>query len=312
MPLDFSQSFEGLFTSKSRHCGNDYTARLHEIKCPDLPFTLKLSFLWHPQSFSLEWEDVQNPVEVAGGTIEVSFGDRVLWTVPLASGVFPPSATGILRSAGVGGVYADATIRIMTRAKGESRWALSDLAARTATHTFLIFVVLTSLDLPPYTYADSDDEIDDILPLRCEEKDDFSGPPCKVVRVTDTTYSTYFSVLVWIATGSIVFAPLVSSPSEPSPEDLLASFPSRISRVRSQMATQNPLLPPPVSPKSAYRLAHLLELPTLAALAPANLKSQLSPANAASELYGDVACAYDEVREIEMQYVVETWEEVKE
>ncbi|GAA6031928.1 hypothetical protein JCM8097_003343 [Rhodosporidiobolus ruineniae] len=177
----------------------------------------------------------------------------------------------------------------------------------------------STVDLDPYTYDDSDAETDDILEeknpaYREKNGDEDDKTPCKVIDVTDTAYSTYFAVLVWITTGSIAFAPLRSASSSSSsclltPDSSPTS--SRRKAIDTHLASHNPLLPPPVSPKSAYRLAHLLSLPSLQSLALSSLKSQLSASNAAQELFGDVSCAYAEVRELAMQKVVEGWQEVK-
>ncbi|GAA5974156.1 hypothetical protein JCM11641_003471 [Rhodosporidiobolus odoratus] len=101
--------------------------------------------------------------------------------------------------------------------------------------------------------------------------------------------------------------------------DLVQAFPSCLPpilpaspEIKSQVSSQNPHLPPTVPPKSVYRLAHLLELDDRSSLALCNPSSQLSAANAACELYGDVSCAYDHIRELTLKYVVEKWKEVKE
>lgn len=69
--------------------------------------------------------------------------------------------------------------------------------------------------------------------------------------------------------------------------------------------------PPSVSPKSVYRLAHLLEHFALQSLALEEIASQLTPANVATELFGDVARAYPEVWKVEMDYCVKHWAQVK-
>ncbi|GAA5850704.1 hypothetical protein JCM8547_009063 [Rhodosporidiobolus lusitaniae] len=131
--------------------------------------------------------------------------------------------------------------------------------------------------LPLYTYDESDDERDDALLPAVKHEIPDSSSPCKIVRVIDTAYSTYASVSTSSASHPRLLPP-----------------------------------PPPVSPKSVYRLAHLLELPALSALALANLKSQLGSVNAAAELYSDMAMAYDAGKALAMDKVVEGWKEVKE
>ncbi|GAA5957883.1 hypothetical protein JCM21900_001297 [Sporobolomyces salmonicolor] len=43
-----------------------------------------------------------------------------------------------------------------------------------------------------------------------------------------------------------------------------------------------------------------------------NFKSQLSPANVAHELYSDVSCSYDAVRDVALDFAVANWKEVRE
>ncbi|GAA5918934.1 hypothetical protein JCM1841_006691 [Sporobolomyces salmonicolor] len=69
-------------------------------------------------------------------------------------------------------------------------------------------------------------------------------------------------------------------------------------------------LPPPVSPKSVYRLAHFLQDADLVQLALDNFKSQLGPANVAYELYSGVACSYEAIRDVVLEIVVDNWKEV--
>ncbi|GAA6039827.1 hypothetical protein JCM8097_004243 [Rhodosporidiobolus ruineniae] len=161
-------------------------------------------------------------------------------------------------------------------------------------------------ELDPYTFAESDEETDQLLPPAKEKDNSAALLPCKTIIVTDTAYSTYFAVLVYLQTGHIAFAPLSSS-FRFSSSDPGSSRSSSISSVLSS----SPTLPPPVSPKSTYRLAHLLSLSSLQSLALSNLVSQLTPINAAPEFYSDVATCYAEVRDKVLEYVVENWEEVK-
>jgi hypothetical protein len=141
-------------------------------------------------------------------------------------------------------------------------------------------------------------------------KKPISGEPFKTVTVLDTAYTTYFAVLVWLNSRHISFAPLLSQHRRRglSRQDSLAFHLSKIVNLRLDA---DPLLPPPSSPKSIYRLAHLLELDDLASLALDNLRSQLVPQNAAYELYSNVATCYSAVRDVVLDYVVEHWEKVK-
>ncbi|GAA5936857.1 hypothetical protein JCM3775_002726 [Rhodotorula graminis] len=134
--------------------------------------------------------------------------------------------------------------------------------------------------------------------------------PFKRIPINDVPYSTYLAVLIWAQTSHITFAPLLSTFRRPGVDDAAASG-ARQDAVRALAETKSPLLPVPVSPKSVYRLADYLSLAPLKKLALNNLVSQLKPEIAAYELYSDVACGYDDVRDAVLEYVVEHWSEVK-
>ena len=70
-------------------------------------------------------------------------------------------------------------------------------------------------------------------------------------------------------------------------------------------------MPLAASPKSLYRLADLLSLPALKVLALSSFTAQLSPANAAHELYTDAAACYPALRDAALEFVVERWGEVE-
>ncbi|GAA5976785.1 hypothetical protein JCM5350_007247 [Sporobolomyces pararoseus] len=167
----------------------------------------------------------------------------------------------------------------------------------------------------PYTYADSDEEAD-LTPTKKEssvwkeEEEErraksFEAFPFKTITVLDTTYTTYLSVLLWISTKHISFAPLLSTIDVKFVPRLQRQ--AEIATLKSKMKVR---LPDPVSSKSVYRLAHLLELSDLKHLALTNYKSQLTVGGAFSELYGDVSCAYPEIQEITLKFVVDNWREI--
>ncbi|BGP22328.1 proteophosphoglycan ppg4 [Rhodotorula toruloides] len=162
--------------------------------------------------------------------------------------------------------------------------------------------------LPAADFDDSADENDGSAPLSAVEdpdnqqiidelKDwrpnDIAAPlaPFKLVKITQSSHTTCAAALVWLASHYI-------------------SFP----RAAAMEAIQPPDagLPSLASPKSVYRLAHLLGIDALASLALENLKSQLTPKNALCELYSDVACCYPAVRDVVLAYVLEHWSEVVE
>jgi hypothetical protein len=75
--------------------------------------------------------------------------------------------------------------------------------------------------------------------------------------------------------------------------------------------SEHPTLPPPVSPKSVYRLAHLLQREELQQLALDALSTSLTTKCAAGELFGPVSIAYTDVKKVVLDYVVENWQEVQ-
>ena len=163
-------------------------------------------------------------------------------------------------------------------------------------------------------FDDSDDETDDYilskLPPTAPIDTDSDTPdadqhppvnsPAKIdsqfrhVTIDATAYTTYHAVLCYLQTRHISFAPLRSSfRLQPDPTALRNS---KIAQLQS-----GPSRPLAASPKSVFRLAHFLELPKLAKLALANIKSQLTEENIAFEVYGDVAAVYDEVATMDME-----------
>ena len=123
--------------------------------------------------------------------------------------------------------------------------------------------------------------------------------PYKKVVVRQTAYTTYAAILVWVACRRIEFAPLKSR-----------AGPKRKDQLKTQFEA-NSALPAPASPKSVYRLAQILELADLKRLALRNFAAQLTPDNAANELFSDVISAFPELRESALQYVSQNWAEVK-
>ncbi|GAA5905973.1 hypothetical protein JCM5296_001305 [Sporobolomyces johnsonii] len=178
--------------------------------------------------------------------------------------------------------------------------------------------------LAEYTYDDSDVETDALkLGWKATSKKgekqaqhkkqgqnmERGGVPFKTVTIVDTAYTTYSAVLVWIATGYIRFAPLRSKFKSGDKGDK-SDKQARAAEVNKIFSRRDSQLPPPVSPKSVYRLAHLLEIPDLLQLALDNFKSQLSPANVAYELYSDVSCSYEAIRDVALDFTVANWKEV--
>ncbi|GAA5902955.1 hypothetical protein JCM6882_009652 [Rhodosporidiobolus microsporus] len=194
----------------------------------------------------------------------------------------------------------------LARASPYCAQLLSSAFAEGSTSTTPLKVSGATVD--PYEFEESDDETDLL-----EARRDATTPstPFKTITITDTAYSTYLAVLVYLYSHHISFAPLLST-FRTSGESRRDASPARSSALTSLTDTSSDaLLPPPVSPKSVYRLAHLLDLADLSSLALANFASQLTPQNAAYELYSDVATCYPAVRDVVLDFVVERWSEVK-
>ncbi|GAA5974116.1 hypothetical protein JCM11641_003445 [Rhodosporidiobolus odoratus] len=166
-------------------------------------------------------------------------------------------------------------------------------------------------EVPPYTFEESDDETDEAeMKKQKPEESGKSVTPFQFIPVTDTSYSTYLAVLVWLDSHHIAFAPLLSSFRTSGKSRVEAS--SARSTAVSKLLKDTHLLPSASSPKSIYRLAHLLELKDLCHLALENLRTQLTPENGAFELYSDVATCYSEFRDVVLEFAVENWDKVKE
>ncbi|GAA5892133.1 hypothetical protein JCM6882_005703 [Rhodosporidiobolus microsporus] len=156
-------------------------------------------------------------------------------------------------------------------------------------------------------YPDSDDETDTFLfskrPPKLERSSQADDISYRQITITQTAFSTYHAILIYIHTGFIHFTPLSSS--FPSPE-----FPSRTDFLQKSLS-DIPDLPLPVSPNSAYRLAHLLQFPVLQERALEALRSSLTVSNAAAELFSPASIAYDDLRKVILSFVKDNWKVVQ-
>ncbi|BGP40938.1 hypothetical protein JCM10450v2_004942 [Rhodotorula kratochvilovae] len=154
-------------------------------------------------------------------------------------------------------------------------------------------------------FEDSDDETDGILlkQKRTKIADVCDTMAYNQITVTKTAYSTYRAVLVFLQTRFIRFAPL-SSACQPNNPTARATRGEQL----TGLFDKSPAIP--VSPKSAYRLAHLLELEDLQRYCLDALRKGLSVDGAAHELFSDVSACYDAWRAVILEYVAENWDEV--
>ena len=169
----------------------------------------------------------------------------------------------------------------------------------------------SSPETPAIDWQDSDDETDDFFVERdwsgCKTASrDSTDPEYQQMDVRETAYSTLNAVLVYLMTGHIEFAPLNSLLKTLNNDDTG----SRRALLDNHVS-KNPKLSPPVSPKSVYRLAHLLQREELQQLALDALSTGLTIQGAACELFGPLSIAYADVRQTILDYVVKNWAEVQ-
>ncbi|GAA6052087.1 hypothetical protein NBRC10513_002660 [Rhodotorula toruloides] len=136
------------------------------------------------------------------------------------------------------------------------------------------------------------------------ERDELQQP-YKEIKITKTAFTTYRAVLAYLRTGFIAFAPLSST----FPADADAAKPTRASRIEAAVSS-DPSLPYPVSPKSTFRLAHLLELDELQHFCLANFSKQLTVDCAPYELFSDTSICYDAWRKVVLDFIVDNWDAV--
>ena len=164
---------------------------------------------------------------------------------------------------------------------------------------------------PKADWEDSDNETDAFLVERdwmncTTTKQDTADFDYQQVEVRETAYSTMCAVLLYLQSGHIDFTPIRSSHALPRGE-----LASRRNASRAESLKKQPTLPPPVSPKSVYRLAHLLEREELQKLALDSFASSLTINGAAAELFSPASLAYDKLRKVVVDFVVKHWKEVR-
>jgi hypothetical protein len=155
-------------------------------------------------------------------------------------------------------------------------------------------------------FVDSDDETDDFHfskhPPLADRSSDADELFYRQITVTQTAFSTYRSLLLYLHSGFFQLAPLSSSFASRS--DTRLDF-------LSSAHNADPSLPLPVSPRSLYRLAHLLDLDDLQQRSLEAIRCSLTVDNAAIELFSDASIAYDELRAAILAFVKENWVQVR-
>ncbi|KAK4700062.1 hypothetical protein P7C70_g6191, partial [Phenoliferia sp. Uapishka_3] len=153
----------------------------------------------------------------------------------------------------------------------------------------------------PLSHEDSDyDEVFPKLP-ESTSKSETCTHPHYLIEITESSYVTYTAVLCWIYSGYIRWAPLSSS------------FPDNIQRAMkiSTLRQKHPNLPTPASPKSVFRLSHLLELSELQKLSLQAIEAQLTADNVLEELFSETSGSFDEVMETSINFLISRREEIR-
>lgn len=130
--------------------------------------------------------------------------------------------------------------------------------------------------------------------------------PYKQVTVEPAAYTTYRAVLLYLSTGFVQFAPLASSfAAAPVPRE------ARTASLR-QIHLEDVRLPVPASPKSVYRLAHILNLEQLKSMALRFVRDEaLTVSTAPAELFFELARDKVEWRTMILDWIMERWDEVE-
>ncbi|KAF9483428.1 hypothetical protein BDN70DRAFT_873937 [Pholiota conissans] len=159
------------------------------------------------------------------------------------------------------------------------------------------------------------------------------------IIVKDAAYTTYHSMLYYIYTDNIVFAPLSSSfiglsgdgttvtpidtsiPSTPSEGSQMPSgkrfshqdvapMLTRADWIREWMRV-NPGRPAPCSAKSIYRIADRLDLSELKDRAAEHITKSLTVENIAYEVFSPFAAAFEAIRKVEINFFLAHWQEIR-
>ncbi|GAA5896007.1 hypothetical protein JCM6882_005584 [Rhodosporidiobolus microsporus] len=164
-------------------------------------------------------------------------------------------------------------------------------------------------------FDDSDDDTDAFLfstkSPELNESNEASELSFREITITQTAFTTYHALLVYLHTGFVRFAPLRSAcpPSSPASSN-------RRNDILAEALKDTPSLPLPVSPKSVFRLLDLLLLSDddgkLASLCLRAISDSLTPAGAPLELFSDASICDEEIREVVLDYVVKNWDVVSE
>lgn len=140
---------------------------------------------------------------------------------------------------------------------------------------------------PPDPPAASGSHMKDPARQPPRNSDSEAPSPSLDVFVKGAAGPTWHAFVYYLCHGTIVFAPLRSEG-----EVLRRAF-------IEDYCTRNPHLPPPCSSKSIYRLAVMLNVPKLKALALGDLASRLNASNVVDEYFTAFTHRYPEITQLE-------------
>jgi len=154
--------------------------------------------------------------------------------------------------------------------------------------------------------------------------------------VRDASYSAYRSVLYYIYTDNIVFAPLSSSfisHAAPDQSVLTSAVGSseNSSNVRASQSIESAMIfgaksrrewikfweghhpgtPSPCSAKAVYRLADRLDLDDLKQRAFQFIIRSLTVENVPYEVFSTFSAAFEEVRKVQVKYFLDNWSAIR-
>ncbi|GAA5991610.1 hypothetical protein JCM10908_005789 [Rhodotorula pacifica] len=144
------------------------------------------------------------------------------------------------------------------------------------------------------------------------------------VVVADAAYSTFRGLLHYLYTDSIQFAPLASTyyaardhaaaTEQPFPWPsrrafLLAHSPQHLTGATTGIGGAQTA--GPCSAKAIYRLADKMGLAELKERAYEHIVQSLTPQNIVYEVFGSFSTRFDEVRRVEVAYLLDKWNEVR-
>ncbi|GAA5978937.1 hypothetical protein JCM5350_004183 [Sporobolomyces pararoseus] len=149
---------------------------------------------------------------------------------------------------------------------------------------------------------------------RSKTKD--SSRPRSEVIVADASYSTFRALLYYLYTNQVSFTPLASTfyAAKDRASNLNIAFPyttrkSFIIAHSPRGSSKEPI--GPASAKALYRLADKMGLSELKLLAFEHIVSSLTPQNVVYEAFGSFSMRFEEVKRVEVNFLLQHWNEVK-